>query len=261
MAGTRASMLADQPAMCPVLDQDLYRTLGWGREPTSRQAQEFIEHCALHPANFIFSGALRTFDEHAAEHESPHKIFPDKEYLRRTLSHMHDGDMAQNVRAISKSRQLMVSWLACAYAIWTARFKPHRRVMMQSRKAEAAYALVYWKHWQSSRCSFMELALPPFMRIMDGRRGALGTKGEINYPHGSVIMGIPEGGHQFRSYVASLVIMDEVCFMPEFRDSYKAALAMAKGGGRIVVITTAQNGSYYAELVEEADDQDTVEAA
>jgi hypothetical protein len=174
---------------------------------------------------------------------------------------MHDGDMAKNVRAISKSRQLMVSWVACAYALWTARFKAHRRVMMQSKKAEDAWQLVYWKHWNTSRCSFMEMSLPPFMRILDGKRGAIGTRGQINYPHGSVIMGIPEGGHQFRSYVASLVIMDEVCFMPEFEDSYRAAIAMAKGGGRIIMITTAQNGSYYAKLVEESDEDSKTEAA
>jgi hypothetical protein len=252
VAGTRESSLSKQPSVRPLLDLELYERYGLGIQgPTEKQRQDLIGWCSEDPKNFIFGGFVRTFDEH--DRKNPIKPFPDRDYLRHTLDFIHGGDSETDaaVRCVSKSRQLSLTWLVCAYAIWEARFHEHRRVMIQSKKAEDAYRLVFWKHWLSSRCSFMERALPPWMWLESEGRGTVGTKGEVSYPNGSVIMGIPEGGHQFRSYVASLVIMDEACFMPEFEDSYTAALAMSKGGGRIIAVTTAAQGTYYAKLVEE----------
>lgn len=249
-----------QKALCPELDVSLYESLGWQGPPTPKQATEALLRAAVDPAYFIFGGFCRTFDEHDRDH--PVKPFPDKTYLREALHHIHPDEVTVgDVSAINKSRQIMITWLLCAYACWEAHFHAHRRVMMQTKKAEDAWNLVYRSSWMRSRCSFIERAMPEFMRAgaVTGRakglyeyEGALeATRGTLSYPNGSEIMGIPQGEHMFRSYTASLVICDECCFQPEFEEAYAAALPMAKGGGRIILVSTALAGTYYAKLVEE----------
>jgi hypothetical protein len=255
VAGTRESILEDQPALLPKLDMQLAHELGISTSnPDAKKIRKIWEHCARDPEYFIFGGFVRTFDEHDTENRR--KPFPRKKYLYRALQHIHDTKIG-DVCAISKSRQMLITWLMCAYAVWEARFHEHSRVMIQSKKADDAYALVYRNNWYQPRCGFIERALPPWLRL----RGTKGIRGELIYPNGSSIWGIPQGPDMFRSYTATLVICDEACFQPEFEDAYKAALPMCKGGsgstsgGRIVLVTTAASNTFYAKLVEEADEE------
>ena len=251
---TSERILRKQPQLRDLEESDrvLLRSLGMNKRHGDSKVQKIIEQCTNDPEFFIFGGFVRTFDER--DRRNPRKPFPaDSAYLKACLDHMHNKESG-DVAAISKSRQLMLTWLCCAYAVWEARFHAQARVMIQSKKAEDAWNLVYRNSWLHGRCDFIERAMPLFIRA----EGLTPTRGELWYPNGSVIAGIPQGPDMFRSYTASLVICDEACFQPEFEDAYKAALPMAKGypddpdsGGRIILITTAAAGSYYATLVEE----------
>ena len=255
MPGVRESVLEDQPALLPDLDKSLAHQLNIGvhvQDPV--KIKRIWNRCAQDPEFFIFGGFVRTFDEH--DRVEPRKPFPRKKYLYEVLKHIHDTRIG-DVCAISKSRQMMATWLMCAYAVWEAQFHPHARVMIQSKKAEDAWNLVYRNSWYHARCGFILRAQPTWLRM----RGTKGIRGELSFPNGSTIWGIPQGPDMFRSYTASLVICDECCFQPEFEAAYKAALPMAKGGskagsgGRIVLVTTAAPNTYYGKLVEE-DDQE-----
>lgn len=247
-------VLRDQPQLAGLeeADRELLRSLGMNKRHGSTKVAKVIEQCSKDPEFFIFGGFCRTFNERSRS--KPRDTFPtDKTYLRAALQHIHNKSTG-DVAAISKSRQLMLTWLCCAYAVWEARFHPQARVMIQSKKAEDAWNLVYRNSWVHGRCAFIERAMPLFMRC----EGLTPTRGELWYPNGSVIAGIPQGPDMFRSYTASLVICDEACFQDAFEDAYKAALPMAKGypddpdsGGRIILVTTAAAGSYYATLVEQ----------
>jgi hypothetical protein len=83
--------------------------------------------------------------------------------------------------------------------------------------------------------------------------GAIGTRGEIRYPRGSEIMGVPQGEHQVRSYTSNLVVFDEAAFQNLFRDSFYGALPMAK---RVIVISTVLGGSWFCDLAEIQRDSD-----
>lgn len=253
MAGARESVLLDQHPQLPVLDRALERELTLSTTPSETKVRKIWERCARDPEYYIFGGFVRTFDEH--DRVNPRKPFPRKKYLYKALAHVHDTEMG-DVCAISKSRQLMITWLMCAYATWEARFHDQSRTMIQSKKAEDAWNLVYRNSWYHARCAFIERAMPPWLRA----RGLKGIRGELLYPNGSTIWGIPQGPDMFRSYTASLVICDECCFQDQFEDAYKACLPMAKGdpnqdqsGGRIVLVSTAAANTYYARLVEEDD--------
>lgn len=246
----REAVLTKQPPLFPALDAELFKKLGFKGEPSSRQAKEIWDRCAQDPEFYIFGGFVRTSDEH--DIKNPVKPFPDKEYLREILKFIRES-ASGDVCAISKSRQLLITWLLTAYATWEARFNSHRRVMIQSKKAEDAWKLTYRGSWFHSRCGFIERAMPHMLRSI----GLKGTRGELAYPNGSEIWGIPQGAHMFRSYTASLVICDEACFQDAFEDAYTAALPMAKGGGKIILCSTAAAGTYYAHVVEEEEMEGT----
>ena len=259
----RESILSDKhPDLFPTLDRELLRHLGLtkpgqhGRIPKDL-IEEVVGLCTEDPGYYVFGppgspvgGFVRTFDE--KDRTAPRKPLPDKEYLRELLDFIHSNETG-DVCALAKSRQMMASWLVCAYASWEAHFHPQARVMVQSKKAEDAWALVYRNGWFHSRIAFIERGLPRILRI-DGLKG---TRGELWYPHGAVVQGIPQGPDMFRSYAASLVIIDEACFQPMFGEAYKAALPMCKGdpnvpgsGGRIIAISSAKGDTEFAALID-----------
>lgn len=246
VAGVKDSILMDQPALLPELDTVLVREY---KVRSDTQIAKIWERCKDDPEFFIFGGFVRTFDEH--DRISPRKEFPRKKYLYKVLNFIHDTKPG-DVCAVAKSRQLMVTWIVVAYAVWEAKFHPQSRVMIQTKKADDAWSLVYRDGWYHSRSSFIERAMPEFLRS----RGLKGTIGKLAYPEGSSIWGIPQGPDMFRSYTATLVICDECCFQPEFEAAYKAALPMCKGnpnvegsGGRIVLISSAAPGTYFGRLI------------
>lgn len=255
MPTLRESVLQhDHRALCPELDEKLAVEYGLGANPSfdDTKVQKLWERCRDDPELYLFGGFVRTFDER--DYENRIKPFPDKPYHRRVLRFIHfdnngtaapDGDVV----AISKSRQMQLTWLACAYATHQARFFSHSRVMVQSKKAEDAWKLVYKSNWNHGRAAFVERAMPPWFFSL----GLRGTRGELTYENGSEIWGVPQGGAMFRSFTATLAICDEACFQPEFEDAYTSALPMAR---RILLISTALAGTYYAKLVEEDDSEE-----
>lgn len=263
MAVQKSNVLSpeNRKVLCPDLDLALERTFTKQGHPNYIPAKErargiqkwVLERCAADPMYFIFGGFVRTFDPHDDEH--PYKPIPDEPHLRAVLEFLH---RKTPVQCIPKSRQMMISWLICAYAVWDARFRNARFVMIQSKKAEDAWALVFHNDWLMSRCAFIEAALPPWLWIEYGdedhpeapKKYVQATRGKIIYPHGSQITAIPGGAHHFRSHVASLAFIDEACFMPEFAETYKAALAMVKGGGRLRIVSSAKYGSYFGQLIQ-----------
>lgn len=210
--------------------------------------------CREDPAFYIFN-FVRTRDEH--DWKNPTKQFPDKWYLRELLHFIHTN----NIAAIAKSRQMMVTWLLCAYATWVARFHSKGLIFIQSKKEVDAANLVFNTDWLTARCSFIELNLPTFLRIRSAhterrKTGVKAKYGQLYYPNGSMIWGVPQGAHMFRGYTPRLIICDEACFQDKFEDAYTAALPVVKNGGKLVICSTAAYGTYYARVVGETDPED-----
>jgi hypothetical protein len=237
-----------------------------------KQAWEQLEYerCRRDPHYFIFE-QVRTKDEHDAV--DPVKRFPAHLYLRALLdtllvsgrlfdpSHAicarEAGHSELWLRALStsgicmveKSRQVMATWLCCAYLLWRAKFRDHQLILVQSKKEEDAANLVFNGEPWVARMSFMESNLPPHLKTCPFPRGA--SYGQLRFPNGSRIWGIPEGGDIIRSNTASVIFSDEAAFQPEFGNAFTAALPAIKGGGSYVAISSAEPGSF-AELVEAA---------
>jgi hypothetical protein len=229
-----------------------------------------FERCRREAAHFVFERVM-TKDEHDLEHAI--KPFPDHPYLRSLLDallvsgRLMPPEEALAARAaghsdlwlhslatsglllVEKSRQVMATWLCCAYLLWRAKFRPHQLILVQSKKEEDAANLVFAKEAWQARISFMETHLPKHLQTCIWPRA--GSYAQLSFPNGSRLWGIPEGGDIIRSNTASVIFGDEAAFQPEFGNSFTAALPAVKGGGQYVAISSAEPGAF-AELVEAA---------
>lgn len=192
-----------------------------------------------HPSQFIQH--VRTKDEH--DEINPIKSFPDKPYIPYLFDLF--TKKIQSIFFIAKSRQIMLTWLCCVYALWLAKSIPHRLIFLQSKKEEDAANLVFsggrtGKNWDTGRISFIEKHLPWWLQ--DERIES--AYGKLLFPNGSKIWGVPEGADMIRSYTPSLVISDEAAFQPEFGSAYTAMLPIAKQGGMLIAISSANPGPF-----------------
>ncbi len=148
-----------------------------------------------------------------------------------------------------KSRQVMVTWLCCAWMLWTAKYTPHRLILVQSKREDDAAALVFTKDPFFARMSFMEYHLPAHLKTLAFPKA--GSYGHLYFPNGSHVWAIPEGGDIIRSQTPSIVFSDEAAFQPEFGAAVTAALPAIKGWGCFVAVSSAEP-STFQELVEAA---------
>lgn len=192
-----------------------------------------------HPRHFI--QWVCTKDEH--DEDYPVKPFPDKPHIAYLLDMFHEK--LQSIYFIAKSRQIMLTWLCCAFALYLAKSVPHRLIFLQSKKEEDAANLVFnggrtGKNWDAARISFIERHLPWWLQD----EGIEPAYGKLLFPNGSKIWGIPEGADMIRSYTPSLVISDEACFQPEFSAAYTAMLPISKQGGMLIAVSSANPGAF-----------------
>ena len=197
-----------------------------------------------HPCNFIQH--VRTKDEHSET--EPIKHFPDKPYISVLLGLFFQKE--RPILFVPKSRQIMLTWLCAVFALWLAKSIPHRLIFLQSKKEEDAANLVFsggrtGKNWDTARISFIEKHLPWWLQD----EGIEPAYGKLLFPNGSKIVGIPEGADQIRSYTPSLVISDEAAFQPSFGEAYTAMLPIAKQGGQLIAISSANPGAF-ADIVQ-----------
>ena len=229
------------------------------------------ERCRRDAQYFVFDSGLMTKDEH--DTASPIKPFPSHPYLRALLDcllicgrlmHVEDARWARaaghsplwlqglsssGICLVEKSRQIMATWLCCAYLLWRAKYVPLQLILVQSKREEDAANLVFNKDPFVARISFMESHLPLHLRTMTFPK--CGTFAHLYVPNGSHIWGVPEGQDIIRSNTPSVIFSDEAAFQPEFGGAFTAALPAIKGGGSFIGISSAEPGSF-AQLVEAA---------
>lgn len=179
---------------------------------------------------------VMTIDEH--DKNAPVKHLPmEKEYMK-DLSFLFVNEM---YLLIEKSRQMMVTWMACAYALWVAMFHEGKRVFIQSKKEKDANATL-------DRVKFIYQHLPEKMK----------EKYKVNEPmayckmqwgkRNSIIEAIPQGADVLRQYTASLIISDEMAFQERAEEAYIAARPTLTGGGQFIGISSPNFKEFFYRL-------------
>jgi hypothetical protein len=136
---------------------------------------------------------------------------------------------------ILKARQLGISWLLCAYALWLCLYHPGRMVLLFSRGQLEADELL-------RRVKVLYQRLPDWLRTALPRV-ITENASELAWDNGSRVQSLPATENAGRSFTASLVIMDEFAFMQWASKLYTAVKPTIDGGGQLVVLSTANGMS------------------
>lgn len=143
-----------------------------------------------------------------------------------TLSQLH----SERLIIILKARQLGLTWLTVAYALWAMLFQPGSTVLMFSRRDEEAQDLL-------DRLRQMLFRLPTWLRPTIATDNA--HQLTLAPPWNSTARAFPTTKHSARSYTATLAIVDEADFIPWLRQLMNAVRPTIDAGGRLILLSTA----------------------
>jgi phage FluMu gp28-like protein len=177
----------------------------------------------------IREGKIFTLDQTDAR--TPVKQFPPKQHLEQITRIWEANPML----LVPKSRRMMLSWLMCYLHLWYAMFHPGRAIFIVSDKEQKSDGLV-------RMCEFMYTNIPDgtiLKPIMRSKYCALEFPGLDSY-----IMGLPSGAAQLRQYTASALLFDEFAFWGDAMETLGAARPTIEGGGRLTIVSSAQDGPY-----------------
>ncbi len=130
---------------------------------------------------------------------------------------------------VLKARQLGISWLACAYALWLCVFHPQKTVLIFSKGEDEAAELVRRIDGMYRRIAD-KTGLPTLV---------VGNTREIMFSNGSRVKSQPATKHAGSSFTASLVIADEFAKMQWADELYTSMKPTIDGGGKLIIISTA----------------------
>jgi len=143
---------------------------------------------------------------------------------------------------ILKSRQLGISTLAAAYALWLSLFYKDKAVLIIATKLAVAQNFI-------KKVKVMLQNLPSWL-IMPQIRSD--TKQTVEFSNGSSIKAIPTSDDAGRSEALTLLIVDEAAFIGNFDELWTGLYPTLSTGGRAIVLSTPNGvgGQYHKLYVE-----------
>lgn len=163
----------------------------------------------------------------------PFRLWPEQ--ARTLLSFI-----TERLLVILKARQLGITWLCCAYALWLCVFHPGKVVLLFSKGAGEAYEL-------ARRIRAMYFRLPDWLRSANPI--VKDNLSEIQWANNSRIRSLAATKSAGRSFTASLVLMDEAAFMQWGEELYTALKPTIDGGGQLFVVSSANGeGGFFHQL-------------
>lgn len=137
---------------------------------------------------------------------------------------------------ILKSRQLGLSTVTAAYAVWYAIFKKDKNVLVIATKLQTAMNFI-------KKVKFMLDSLPKWLLLTKFDP----TKQQISFANGSTITAVPTSPDAGRSEALSLLIVDEAAFIRDFEDIWTGLYPTLSTGGSAIIISTPNGvgGMYY----------------
>lgn len=199
---------------------------------------EILTRCATD--GLFWLKFVKTRDE--ADPANPVKPFPV--HLEYVQALWKEYETYQRV-VVAKSRQMMVSWITCAFCVWWARFRPNQAVYFQTKAWPDAVSMICMPTGGfSGRCQFIEDNLPEWMKIHYKP-----SEGRIQYPNGSIIQALSGGADQMRGKTGSLMILDEFGFQEDQDGVYTSLAPLIQKGAKAFFISTPNGtGNYFATL-------------
>lgn len=141
---------------------------------------------------------------------------------------------------ILKARQIGITWLIAAYALWLCLFRPNSRILVVSEDQTKSTEF-------KNRVRYMYDRLPEWLQVREER---LDKDNDQLIEFGvmdSAVHSLPAVKGAGRSFTASLVVLDEWAFQEYGRDIYTAILPTIEHG-KLIGISTAngKNNVFYS---------------
>lgn len=150
----------------------------------------------------------------------PFALWPEQEALARTLF--------DNLLVVAlKARQLGLTWLVLAFALWLMLFRPAATILLFSRRDTEAI------HLLDDRLKGMYRRLPNWLKV--GQTVVEDSAHEWQLSNGSVARAFPTSAGD--SYTATLAIVDEADLVPDLNRLMRAVKPTIDGGGRMILLS------------------------
>lgn len=177
------------------------------------------EQTGAKPKSFSATLDSLRIEDYASGDVIPFEPWPHLKYVASLL------DRRQSL-IILKARQLGISWLSAAYALYRAQYELANVLVISAREADA------WDFVQKVRTLYVQSRIPKVPIVRD-------TRAELWFAGAGRIIALPSTEHAGRGQTATLVIMDEAAFHPYAAQNYQALRPALGTHGQLVVISTA----------------------
>ena len=204
--------------------------------PKSEQVKEILK-CAKDPVYF-FTNYLDI--QHPIRGRLPFKLYPfQQDVVKAFLEHRFG--------IINKSRQLGLSTLTGAYALWMALFNRDKEILIMATKLQVGKNLI-----QKVRIAFQSLPKWILERLDLTELEAESVR-YIKFTNGSRVEAIPTASDAGRSSAVSLFVIDEAAHIENLRDLWMGIWSTVSTGGSIVMFSSPSGkGNLFHEIWEKA---------
>ena len=197
-----------------------------------RQVKEIIK-CGKDP-NYFFKSYLKI--QHPVRGLIPFDTYPFQDDCV-------DQFLDNRFNIVLKSRQLGLSTLVAAYAVWMAIFQREKNILIIATKLSVAQNFII-------KVKTMIRALPKWLLLPEI---VANNKQMIQFSHGSQIKAIPTSEDAGRSEALSLLIVDEAAFVRNFDTIWTGIYPTISTGGRVIILSTPNGvGGQYHKLYVDA---------
>lgn len=202
-------------------------------QPVAPESEGEWQNCSFDAARFINQHVQIDEPQDKEYAVIPFKLWPDRvhngEHVISQVTAL--GKMVnERLLIILKARQLGLTWLCCAYALWVCLFRPGQVVLLFSQGKLEALEL-------ARRIKSMYERLPEWMREM--RPLISQNLSQLKWSNGSTVRSLAATRKAGRSFTASLALMDEAAFMQYGAELYSALKPTIDGGGQLFILSTA----------------------
>ncbi len=144
--------------------------------------------------------------------------------------------LQHRLNIVLKSRQLGLSTICAAYAVWLSIFQKDKNILVIATKLKTAMNFI-------KKCQVILQNLPKWLLLPKFEP----SKQQINFSNGSTIQAVPTSDDAGRSEALSLLIVDEAAFIRDFDDIWAGLSPTFSTGGRAIILSTPNGvgGQYY----------------
>jgi hypothetical protein len=179
--------------------------------------KEETEKCMADPVYFMRKYVKI---QHPNKGTIPFDLYPFQE---KTLK---EFDLHRYI-LILKSRQLGITTLIAAYALWLSIFNSDKNILIISIKQEVSKEIV-------TKVRFANEHLPSWLRVIETTDNHM----SLRFENGSQIAATSSAKDAGRSKALSLLVVDEAAFIDEAESIWTSAYLTLSTGGKAIILST-----------------------